>query len=1102
MAVGRYGRLAGMIRGFRRRAGFTQRETAELAGLSVGALRDIEQGRVSRPRASTLRRLGNVLELSRVERADLMREAEDEPDVADGLRVEVLGPLRVWIHGETVELGSETQRLLLGMLALSPNVPVMRDALVETLWGAQSGGGNVDSLQSRVSRLRRRLQPGGTDSESYGVLVSEGGGYQLTVADGQHDMLICRRLVTQARRAREAGELTEACRLFAGAVALWRGDPLAGLPALQSHPTVVALVRDYRTLVVEYAETACELGRYRDVLPLLQHAAEADPFHEAVHAKLMIALAGSGQQAAALSVFDSLRRRLVEEMGADPGAELTAAYQQVLRQEVSGPETAPVAAYRQLPPDIADFSGRDEQLREIGASLSVPAGGTAVTIVQIEGMGGVGKTRLAIHLAHRSLTTGRHGDVQLYVDLRGHADQPPADPSAVLASFLRLLGVPGDQIPPGIDERASLYRDRLYGTNALVLLDNAADENQVLPLLPAGPANLVLITSRRTLALDGARTFPLDVFTPAEAGELLARVVGAERVAAEPEAASRVVELCGRLPLAVALAARRLRSRSAWTIADFATRLEQADDRLNELAAGSRRLRAMFDQSYQALSGDEQRVFRLLGLHPGEDFARDSVAALAALPPSQAQHLLDRLVDENLAAVVARGRYRVHGLVREYARALAHEIDSEERRHEAHTRLLDFYLRETARAAHLLTVGEELMRIESSHLPNSSSRDETWRWLETECACLVGAAEFAARNGWRTHARRLIGFLRQCLSWTGCHPDPDWMRNQESALPAALAAGDSTGAALTHELAAAACLHRGRTEEARGHLLLALELHREAGFKSFEIGPLEGLIVTCSRLGEFAEALRHANRALTLCTEHAPQLEATVLGSVGHVLTLLGQFDDAMGVFRKALALSRQAGSADGEIRALAGIGDLHRRMGCHTEAIAELERALVLGHEAVPITEVARSRHVVGNVYRGLSRFDAALANFSAALRFVRVTDATDATVMESAVLVDMGATYREIGNLALASDLVDRGLRLAIARRERYQEARALHELAELHRCAARVELALDHWRQAQTLFEELGTPEADELRPLIDDSAWGIACVVGTEHSRLAG
>ncbi|KAA9166896.1 tetratricopeptide repeat protein [Amycolatopsis acidicola] len=1085
MADGSRGRLGGLVQNFRRRAGLTQREVAELAGLSVAGLRDVEQGRVVRPRASTLRKLGDVLGLSRVELGELMREAGGDHGAAGGLRVEVLGPLRVSVDGAVVDPGSETQRVLLGLLALSPNVPVVRDALVEAVWGASPAYGTVDLLQSRVSRLRRRLQAGTGDGEGSQPLIASRGGYQLTVADGQHDLLVFRRLVSRARQVRDEAELTEACGLFAEAVGLWRGDPLEGLSALQSHPTVVALGREYRAVVVEYAAAASDLGRYQEVLPLLQRVAEADPLHEAVHAGLMIALAGSGQQAAALDVFDTLRRRLVGELGADPGPELVAAYQRVLRQEVNRPEFAPVSAHRQLPPDIADFSGREDELRQVLDGVSGAGRGTAVNLALIEGMGGVGKTRLAIHAAHQLLAEGRYRDCQLYVDLWGHADQPPADPSAALASFLRLLGVPGDQIPPSLDERATLYRDRLYGKNALVVLDNAASEDQVLPLLPADSANLVLITSRRALALDGARTLPLEVFTPAEGRDLLVRVVGAKRVEAEPDAARRVVELCGRLPLAVALAARRLQSRPAWTVEDLAARLAEAGDRLSELAAGSRRLRAVFELSYQALSEDERRMFRLLGLHPGDDFTADSAAALAELTPLQARHLLDRLVDENLATVVTRNRFRLHNLLREYARSVVRDEEPEEQRRAGITRVLDFYLHTTAYATFRLQPHpwtKDLVGTEPKHRPELANRDEARHWLDAERACLLAAVSLAAGQGWPTHAWQLTRSLRAYLNLYGYSNDHDWVRTHEAALSAAIAAGDKAGEAHTRNDLASAYLNQGRATDAREHLYRALDFHREVGDGTLEAITLGLLGVVCYRLGQFSEALHHFRQGVAVSAAR-PYLEGQMYGYIGSVLSTLGYHEKAAENFERGLVLSRQAHNPDGEAGILAGLGELHGRQGRYPEAIDQLKQSLSLAtqHDLAP--KIAYARHRLGNVYRVLGRFDDALAHLSEALRIVRTVSGPET---ESELVIDLGVANRDIGGLSAAYDLLDQGLRLAINRGERYQRARALNELAELHRSAARAELAQNHWRRAQALFEELETPEAGRIREFTGDAS----------------
>ncbi|MFQ6398592.1 BTAD domain-containing putative transcriptional regulator [Nocardia sp. KC 131] len=683
------GQLAAIVRMYRRRSGLTQQETAESAGLSVGALRDLEQGRVARPRGSTLRRLGDVLELSHGELTELLCEVND--GIAVGLRIEVLGPLRVWAHGKIIDPGSETQQLLLGMLALSPNHPIPRNALLGVILGDGREGMRGQAghlLQSRISRLRKRLQPDQSESGPDDVLAAVHGGYRLSVADGQHDLKIYYRTVIRARAAREHGDLTLACELFAEAARLWRGEPLTGLDALQSHPTVVRLAHDYRRVVVEYAAVAAELGRYDEVLPLLWKAADTDPLNEAVHRELMLALTGAGQQAAALSVFDTLRHRLADELGTDPGPRLTAAYHRILRQEVAAPEPEPITAHRQLPPAITDFTGRAAQLRELRDALPAPGESDSMTICAVLGMGGVGKTKLAVQMAHGLLAEGRYRDIQLHVDLHGYASLPAAEPAVVLGSFLRLLGVSSDRMPASLDERSALYRDRLYNKHALVLLDNAASESQLLPLLPAGPNNLVLVTSRRTLWLDGAHALSLPEFTADEARRMLVRALGEARVAAEPNAVDQVLNRYGRLPLAVALVARRLQSRSTWCFADFLERLDEVGGPLNEPIRGSRHLRTVFDLSYQALDPAHQRLFRLLGLHPRDNFTLYSVAALAGLTPAQARQQLDRLVDEHMVVEVGRQDYRLPGLLADYARDRAANTEPPQERRSALTRLL------------------------------------------------------------------------------------------------------------------------------------------------------------------------------------------------------------------------------------------------------------------------------------------------------------------------------------------------------------------------------------------------------------------------------
>lgn len=1077
----RSGDLRGLVRAYRRRAQLTQAEAADFAGLSLATLRDIEQGRVLRPRISTLRMLGHALGLSAIELSDLVREAGSKEPQLRGLRVDVLGPLRVSIDGMPVDPGSQTQCALLGLLALSPNVRVPAATLIDTILGGGSEGGSPDVLLSRMSRLRRRLQqahPENLNAAPAEMLVSDHGGYRLVVAGGQHDLTMFRRHVARARQLRQDGDLVDACGNFARAVELWRGDALEGLTALQSNPAVVALAREFRTVVVEYSSVAADSGRYLDVLPLLQRLAEEDPLHEAVHAELMVALAGSGQQAAALTVFDTLRRRLAVELGVDPGPELTAAHHRVLRQEVPRPEFALVPGYRQLPPDIVDFSGRQAELRWLHERIAGGERGTVLPITVIKGMGGVGKTRLSVHLAHQLLTAGRYRDCQLYVDLRAHSGESPADPGAVLTSFLRLLGVPGSQIPPSVEERASLYRDRLYGMNALILLDNAVDENQVLPLLPAGPENLVLITSRRTLALDGAEALSLDLFAPSEARELLTRVIGSERVAAEPEAAQRVVELSGRLPLAVSLAARRLQARPQWRLSDLATRLTDSGDRLSELVGGGRRLRVLFELSYQALAADEQRMFRLLGLHPGDELTVDSAAALAAMTPRRTRHLLDRLVDENMLGMATASRYRLHDLVAEYAREVVRAAEPEQVLRDAVVRVLDFYVHTAAHATLLLGRGHwttDLAGSRPAHLPVLSTSDDARQWLQAERTCLVSAATLAAEENCPAHAAQLSEALRPHLQLYGYNTDQDWMRTTNAAPAAAIAGvGEPEEVKASTELAVTYG-NRGRSGQARADLRRELELHRAAGNRVGEISTLYQLGVLGYRLGDFLDALHCFRQARSSCAEGNHFLNGIISVNEGVILATLGEVDEALGHHQRGLALARYVDDPNAESRALAEIGDVLRRQGRITEAIAHLDRALAVALEHGLQLKLAHARHRRARVHRELGQLGLALAEMGEALRIVRT--ATD-PAPESEILIDFGAIHRDTGDYAAAYELVEQGFRLATHRGERYQQARALEELAELHAVAARADLADESRRQADALFRELGMFKLDAV------------------------
>ncbi|MFJ4621969.1 BTAD domain-containing putative transcriptional regulator [Streptomyces sp. NPDC088812] len=335
--------LAYLVQEFRQRAGLTQDELAARASISLGGLRDIEQQRVVRPRGGTLRRLVGALDLSPVEGQELLRVGRQGPLLSHDLRLRILGPLSVLVDGVAVELRSERQRTLLGLLALSPGAPVGGDALVDAMWGAQPPPTIVELVRTQVSRLRQRIQPKRTGPS---VLIATGGGYELRVNDDQHDVLAFGRLVECARRECAAGRPESAMGFYQQALGLWRGEPLADLPGLHLHAARVALVRQLERVLMEYADVAARGGHYEQLLTPLYRFVEANPLHESAHARLMTALAGSGQRAVALELFERLRRRLADELGVDPGAELKLTHQGLLRGAFSWEPPHPVAPRR------------------------------------------------------------------------------------------------------------------------------------------------------------------------------------------------------------------------------------------------------------------------------------------------------------------------------------------------------------------------------------------------------------------------------------------------------------------------------------------------------------------------------------------------------------------------------------------------------------------------------------------------------------------------------------------------------------------------------------------------------------------------------------
>ncbi|MGW6717798.1 BTAD domain-containing putative transcriptional regulator [Streptomyces sp. NPDC054995] len=769
------GPLGPRIQAFRRRAGLSQEAAASRAGISTRALRDIERGRAHRPRAGTLRGLAEPLGLSGDELADLLTAARTGPPRETGRpRLLILGPLALRRGRTPVPVTGPMLRRLLGLLALRHPEPATQQEITDILWPSGPPHSHLSLIHTYVSQARRLLAPCGLRGAPQPTVARTPTGYRLEAPRNQIDLGHFDELLARAERLHRTPDPETRYASLTEALRCWRGLVLADAdPVLRRHPAAVAAEERRVRAALLHADTALLLGRSGEAVQVLADLVNAEPLHEGLHARLILALADSGEQAAALQVFTRLRVRLDEELGIEPGAEIREAHLRVLRRQLPGarrpdhrtaPRSAPArsAPIRSAPTQSAPAHhapadhrpvpgtpapGTETRRESAHPEPALPAGthrtpahptpahGTAVAgpppaqlpagarmhvgrrpqarvldtlvatdparrphLAVVVGAPGVGKTALATHWAHARRE--HFADGQLFVDLRGHSRLPALRPADVLAQFLRGLGAPPHALPensanpgnpenPGNDdEAAALYRTLLADRRVLIVLDNARDAEQVRPLIPGAPGCAVVITSRSRLAglvsADGARRIALDVLDPDEGCRLLGSIVGACNVAAEEEAARRLVELCGGLPLAIRIAGANLVARDT-SIAHHCAELA-GDDILGRLRIegdGRSTVRSAFELSYRTLPDEARRMFRLLGQLPGPELTVDAAAALAGSTPAASAALLARLADAHLVREKA-GRFALDVLLRSYAR----ELIGADEAHTARRRLL------------------------------------------------------------------------------------------------------------------------------------------------------------------------------------------------------------------------------------------------------------------------------------------------------------------------------------------------------------------------------------------------------------------------------
>jgi DNA-binding SARP family transcriptional activator/tetratricopeptide (TPR) repeat protein len=906
------------------------------------------------------------------------------------MQVRLLGPVDVIVDGEPRPVHGLRRKAVLATLALQHGDLVSIDQLMDVVWGGTAPSTSRNTLQSHVSYLRSVLG-------DRTAIRAQPPGYVLKLRDGT-DVLRVSQLM---RLARQADAPAEQARHLATALSLWRGQPLADVEGIAWLDGQAERLSTLRVDVARaLADARLAAGEHRELIPSLDPLAAEHLLDEQIQAQLMLALYRSGRQADALAVYQRTRRALAGQLGVDPSQPLRDLEVAILRQDpaldvtaepAGAGQVAAVPVPAQLPPG-PPFAGRRDEMASLDALLPTSAqapeggpGGAAISV--LSGTAGVGKTALAVHWARR--VSARFPDGQLFASLRGFDPAGAAlEPGDALRGFLEAFGIPEARIPADLAGQAGLYRSVLTGKRVLVVLDNARDEQQVRPLLPASPGCVAVVTSRNQLvglvATEGARPLTLDLLSPDDARELLTGRLGATRVTSEPAAVSDIIDGCARLPLALTVAAARAVIAPHLPLAAIASELRGASRALDPFYVGDTAsdVRAVLSWSYRALTGAAARLFRLLGLHPGPDVSLAVAASLGELPPDQAREVLAELTRSHLLAEHEPGRYAFHDLLRAYAAEQARERDSQQVRDAAVRRLLDHYLRSAYASARLIEPYLERLTLAEA-VPGAAPAEpakpaDAMAWFAAEGTGILGAVRLAVEGGLATHAWQLAWIVSSYFLRRGLWEDNTAV--QQAALGAARAAGDVPGEAhATHglangyarsgrfdmavpefERALGLCQATGdhanqariqaslawiaesqeRLSDAAGHAAQALALYQAAGDRTGEATGLNDLGFCYARMGNFREALSYCERGLAICREVGERnWEAATLDS-------LGLIHDGLGDRDRAVAIYRDLGDRFNEADTLMSLGDVLARAGGAAAARATWAQAVAIFDE------------------------------------------------------------------------------------------------------------------------------------------------------------
>ncbi|MFJ9210420.1 AfsR/SARP family transcriptional regulator [Streptomyces sp. NPDC102264] len=996
------------------------------------------------------------------------------------LRFSLLGPLRILRDGVPLAVGYPQQQAMLAALLLRPGRVAGAADLSDALWGTAPPAKAVSTLRTYAWRWRRILTAGQPDLD---VLVTSGDGYRLHVPEQSIDAFRVTELTARADRAGAQGRPEQARELLWQALELWEGEPLAGMPGPFAERQRQRFCELRLTLLEERLAYELALGHAARCVPELTELTTEHPLRERPYGLLMTALYQAGRSADALGVFRGARQLLVDELGVEPGPALEELHQRILERDpalappasevlslVGGaeadgeseraknrpeppPSPRPLPIPAHLPPQEPDFIGREDLVDALDRCLREPERSTPAVAVLV-GMGGVGKTSLALHVAHR--VRGAFPDGQLYADLHG-GDAEPSRPEVVLANFLSAMGIAADALPDDIEARTALFRSMVDGRRMLIVLDNVRDAWQLRSLLPAAKGCAVVVTSRnRMVGLPVTLQLNVDVFHSSEAARLLRRAIGEARVAAEPEAALGLVEACGFLPLAVRIVAARLASRPMWSIASLRERLAVEWRRLDELRAGELAVEAVFELSYRQLTAEQAAGFRRLAAVDCGEIGVAAAAAMLATDAAHAEDTLESLVDACLLESRVLGRYRYHDLLRAFARGKSRD----ERTDEAaaiQDRLLDFLLSTACEAfRHAVPADPVASAFAPPGVPGLTFADlgaaRRWALIEAEDARALVAQIASATARTSDEGGAVTDAARY----------EDEVRRLRRAVDLLIALSPFDVGNRYAELVS--------TADALVHAAVRLGDRRAEGRARF----LRCTIALAA--ARFADAETEARSALTACREVGDTVVLQqVLNDLGLIAQYMSRYPEAVACFTESIALARELGHRTAETATMVNAALAQVRAGNPTEAVVVCREVLDSGAYAQDSSGQAYAMYVLGLALQALGEHGEAVSWFEECLELCASAGLHSRSVHARYRLAE---SLRALGNLEQALPHAEQALAqcedIAFERDRGHALAILGHVLADLGRTVEAHAL----WERAHTLFTRLDLPEAAAL------------------------